>query len=478
MLDNIDSILHQECNLDVNNLLLVGVSGGPDSLCLLHVLHKLGYPIIAAHVNHSLRPEADEESQFVEQITNEFGVGFISCRVDVPSYAIENSISLEEAARRMRYQFLFEQAAAKGANAVLVGHNANDQAETILMHLFRGSGLSGLRGMEYRTVPNPWSDDLPLVRPLLTTWREDILKYLAENKLNPVLDRSNLDTTFFRNRLRHELLPILESYNPLIRKNLLRTGQILRDDYSILLRLVRDAWDANLVKQGPGYLAFRLPGFLELSTSIKRHLLRKAIDYYLPGLRDVDFDCIERGLGFLSEAKPYGQADLMAGLCLIKEDSLFWLTTGPNDLPRFDFPGIDPGIQLTLTISATLLLNNGWQLQAEEVPDSAQGFQESNANLDPFESWVDAGEIELPMIVRCRQAGERFQPLGMNGHSMKVSDLMINLKLPKRARTSWPLVCSGADILWIPGYRLSHLARIKPSSNLIVHLTLSRVSTT
>ena len=478
MPDTIDSILHQECKLNVKNLLLVGVSGGPDSICLLHILHCLGYPIIAAHVNHALRPEADQESQFVNQFANQLAVDFISCRVDVLSYANEYSISTEEAARTLRYQYLFEQAHVRGASAVIVGHNADDQAETILMHLLRGSGLSGLRGMEYRTLPNPWSEHIPLVRPLLSTSREDILKYLAQNDLTTVSDRSNLDTTYFRNRLRHELLPILESYTPRIRENLLRVGQIMRDDYSVLSQLVNDAWDATLVKQGPGYLAFYLPAFLGLSTSIQRYLLRKAISYHLPGLRDVNFDCIERSLRFLSEAKPGGQTDLISGLLIIKEGELFWLTDGQNDLPKSEYPGIKPEIQLTLNISSTLLLNNAWELQAEEVPDPLQGYQHSIANIDPFQTWVDAGEIELPMIVRCRKAGERFQPLGMNGHTMKVSDLMINLKLPQRARQTWPLICSGADILWIPGCRRSHLAQVKPGSRLILHLTLRRISTT
>jgi tRNA(Ile)-lysidine synthase len=478
MLDKIDSILHQECNLHIKNLLLVGLSGGPDSLCLLHVLYKHGYPIIAAHVNHALRPEADEESQIVKQFANQLGVDYISCRLDVLSFASQYSISVEEAARTMRYEYLFEQAENMGASAVLVGHNADDQAETILMHFLRGSGLSGLRGMEFRTVPNPWSQRIPLVRPLLTTRREDILKYLAENKLTPVTDLSNLDTTYFRNRLRYELLPFLEGYNPRIRENLLRTGQIMRDDYSVFQRLVSDAWDTNLIKRGPGCLAFRKSGFLELSNSIQRYLLRKAIDYHLPGLRDVDFDCIQRGLGFLSDAKQNGQVDLIAGLCIIKDGELFWVTSENYELPTSDFPEIKPGIQLTLDISSTLYLNNGWQLQAEVVPDTVQGLKESNANMDPYQTWVDVGEIVLPMIVRYRKPGERIRPLGMKGHSMKVSDLMINLKLPKRARAAWPLVCSGADILWIPGYRMSHQARIKPSSRLIVHLTLHRISTT
>jgi tRNA(Ile)-lysidine synthase len=477
MLDNIDSILHQECKLYVNNLLLVGVSGGPDSLCLLNILHKLGFPIIAAHVNHGLRPEADEESQFVNQFADHLGVDFISCRVDVISFSSEYSISIEEAARTLRYQYLFEQAELNGASAVLVGHNADDQVETILMHLLRGSGLSGLRGMEYRTLPNPWSEHIPLVRPLLSTWRKDILEYLSENELKPVSDQSNLDTTYFRNRLRHELLPILERYTPRIRGNLLRAGQIMRDDYSVLQRLVSEAWDAHLVKQGPGYLAFYLPGFLQLSPSIQRYLLRKAIGYFLPGIHDVNFECIERGLQYLAEAKPGGQVDLISGLRVIKDGELFWLTSRNNDLPISDYPMLKPGIQLTLNISSSLYINSGWELQAEEVQDPLQGYQHSCANQDPFQAWVDAGEIDLPMIVRCRKTGERFQPLGMKGRSMKVSDLMINLKLPQRARPAWPLICSGADILWIPGCRRSHLAQVKPGSRLIVHLTLRRIST-
>jgi tRNA(Ile)-lysidine synthase len=123
------------------------------------------------------------------------------------------------------------------------------------------------------------------------------------------------------------------------------------------------------------------------------------------------------------------------------------------------------------------MLNDDWQLHAVEVPDTKLAIQASIANLDPFQAWVDAGEIELPMIVRSRKAGDCIRPIGMNGHSMKVSDLMINLKLPKRARSTWPLLCSGEEILWIPGYRQSFRVQVKPSSHLILHLTLNRSST-
>ena len=388
---------------------------------------------------------------------------------------MKSSISIEEAARTLRYRYLFEQAVALQASAVLVGHNAGDQVETILMHLLRGSGLSGLRGMEFITLPNPWSQHTPLIRPLLSTSREDILQYLVENELHSVSDQSNQDTRFFRNRLRYELLPILESYNPRIRQNLLQAGQIMRDDYSVLQGLVNDVWNKFLVGQAPGYLAFRLPGFSELSPSIQRYFLRKAISYHLPGLRDVDFECIDRALRFLAQSKPSGQVDLIAGLCLFKQGDLFWLAHGMEGLPVTDFPEIKCGVQFTLDLTSSLILANGWELRTEELPNPSLAFEHSIANNDPYQAWLDAGAIKLPMIVRCRNAGERFQPLGMQGHSMKVSDLMINLKLPKRARPTWPLVCSAAEILWIPGFRQSHLAQVKPDSRMIVHLSLRKL---
>ncbi len=474
MLDKIAKILQRECKLHQSDCLLVGVSGGPDSLCLLHILHTSGYNLIAAHVNHQLRSEADAEAQFVMQFAGESGIEFISSEIDVRSYASEHSLSIEETARTLRYHYLFEQAEFVGAAAVLAAHTADDQVETILMHLLRGSGLSGLRGMEYRTLPNPWSDSIPLVRPLLSTWRQEIVEYLAENEIESVTDQSNLDMTYFRNRLRHELLPILEDYNPGVRQNLLRSGQIMRDDYSVLQKLVDEAWKDNLVNLGPGYLAFHRPGILELPVSLQRYLLRKAIAYHLPGLRDIDFECIERGLKFLAEAKPNGQVDLMSDLCIIREGDLFWLASSLEDLPLTDYPAIAPGEEYSLNIPSRVSLNDGWQLQAVEATDLELAIQASVANSDPYHAWVDGGKIELPLTVRCRAAGDRIQPVGMDGHSIKVSDLMINLKLPKRARKTWPLVCSGDHVLWVPGCRLSQRAQVSAGSRSVVHLTLSR----
>lgn len=474
MLDTIAYILQRECKLHLTDKLLVGVSGGPDSLCLLYVLHKLGHNPIVAHLNHHLRPEADQEAEIVKQFAAEIGIDSVSTDFDVRTYASQNSLSIEEAARTVRYRYLFEQAELKGAQGVLVAHTADDQVETILMHLLRGSGLSGLRGMDLRMLPNPWSDTIPLIRPLLSTWREDILEYLTINGIVPVSDQSNLDTTYFRNRLRHDLLPILESYNPQVRKNLLRAGLILRDDYLVLQQLVDEAWEVNLVWHAPRTLAFHRQGILELPLSLQRYILRKAVAYFIPGLRDIDYECIERGLKFLAEAKSDRQVDLMSGICIIREGDLFWLASSLEDLPLTDYPAINKCENIPLIIPSIISLNNGWQLNAVESPDLDHALQDSLKNQDSYQAWVDIGKIELPLTVRCRVAGDRIQPVGMEGHSIKISDLMINLKLPKRARKTWPMVCSGDHILWIPGGRLSRLVQVNADSRSVVHLMLSR----
>jgi tRNA(Ile)-lysidine synthase len=474
MLENIADILQHKCKLQPDDLLLVGVSGGPDSLSLMHVLHQLGYQIIVVHVDHNLRPQSDSEAVKVKEFADQISSQFIACQADIKNYSDEYAISVEEAARILRYQILFEQARIHHAKSVVVGHNADDQVETILMHLLRGTGLAGLTGMDYRLLPNSWSNDIPLIRPLLSTWRSEIKGYLDQNSLVPLTDFSNLDTSFFRNRIRHDLLPFLEGYNPAIRQILLRLGTISRDDYSLLQQITNDAWRTTLLHQGEGLLAFDIEGFLALPTSIKRLLLRKAIGYHIPGLRDVEFNCVERGLVFLADNKPGSQLEVILGVHLHIERGRYWLATWDADLAGSEFPKIFPGITLELSIPSTILLNDSWKLEVIDEIDLVSSQEQCRDNCDPYQAWVDIGKIGTPLSVRARVSGDRMKPLGMNGHSVKISDLMINLKLPEWARVSWPIVCSGEEIIWVPGLRLSESVRLTKDTQRTIHLRLFR----
>jgi tRNA(Ile)-lysidine synthase len=474
MLDKIVNILQQQCKIDANNLLLLGLSGGPDSLCLLHVLVQAGYPIFALHVNHGLRTEADSEVKPVEDVASSLGVEFASIKLDVSAYSRQHPVSIEEAARILRYQVLFEQAQAHKASAVVVGHTADDQVETILLHLLRGTGIVGLRGMQIRKLPNPWSTEIPLLRPLLSTRRAEIQRYIDVHGLVPISDKSNQDISFLRNRIRHELLPLLDRYNPSFRESVLRMGESMKDDFSVLQDLVSKAWDSLLLQQGSGFLKFNTAGFLELPPSIQRYLLRKAIEYHLPGLRDVGFDCIDRGMNLLVGVTPGKQTDLIAGIRLVKEGEEFWLVSNRVALPQTGFPAITPGEQVMLLIPSKQELGSGWQLDVEEVYDPEAIHRDSGSNSDPFQAWMDISEVKMPLVARTRHPGDRIHSMGLNGHSTKISDLMINLKLPERARLTWPLICSGDEVLWVPGYRLSQLVQVRSDSVKALHLKLTR----
>ncbi len=474
MLEHIAYILGYKCHTTPQDLLLVGVSGGPDSLCLLHGLHKLGQPVMAVHLDHGLRPGSDNEAAQVAEFCRNNAIRFVAEQLDVKAYANENACSLEEAGRVLRYAALFRLAETHSAAAVVVGHTADDQVETILMHLLRGTGLDGLGGMSYRSLPNPWSKSIPLLRPLLSTWRLNILDYISENQLTPIYDQSNEDRTFLRNRIRHELLPELESYNPRIRSAFLHLGEHVQQDLAIIHEQVERAWRDAWLRDGEGWVEFRTQAFRSLPLPLQRHVLRRAIDQLHPGIEQLDYECIERAVRTVMSRKPSTRIDLVGGLKLFKEADHFWVAADEAILPMDQFPHISPSLHQDLVIPGEIELPDGRKLTATLVRMTRTRQADSHANQDLFQAWIDQAVLAGGLFVRTRLAGDTFQPLGMGGQTMKLSDLMVNLKIPARARRTWPLICAEQGILWVPGCRLSHVGRITPHTKQAVHLALSR----
>ncbi|MFH1632972.1 MAG: tRNA lysidine(34) synthetase TilS [Chloroflexota bacterium] len=474
LLKSLASLLQRNCRLDVNQPVLVGVSGGADSLCLLDILNRLRYPVVVAHFNHGLRPEADADARGVRLIAENRNLPFTLGSEDVAAFAAGLSLSIEEAARITRYRFLFAQARKLNAQAVAVGHNADDQVETVLMHLLRGAGLSGLKGMSPRMLPNPWSQDIPLVRPLLSVWRDEISAYCDERGLSPIFDRSNLDTTFFRNRLRHELIPTLDDYVPGVRRRIWHTAQILAGDHAVLEQVVTGAWEACVVEQGTGHVAFAPDSLAAQPLGVQRRLMRRAIGELRPGLRDVDFDIVAWVLEFLACPTSTRQRDLALGLRLFYEGGRLYLVLWEADLPRSNWPQIPAGEVLSLAVPGEILLGGGWRLRAEVVAASDSIRAEARGNENPYQVWLDFGDQQPTLHLRTRLPGDRFQPLGMGCRSTKLSDFMINVKIPRRARAGWPLVCAWNEIAWLPGFRLAHPFRLTGNTRRAVHLRLSR----
>jgi tRNA(Ile)-lysidine synthase len=340
------------------------------------------------------------------------------------------------------------------------------------MHLLRGAGLDGLKGMSYRSLPNAWSDEIPLVRPLLGVWREQIMAYLRQANLTPSLDASNLDTTFYRNRLRHELIPTLESYNPQARELIWRTADILGEDHRLLEALTQTAWDACALESGPGFVAFDINAFEAQPPGSQRRLVRLAIARLRPGLRDIDYAAVARALAFVAAPSASGQTDLIAGLRLLVEDQRLWLASWEADLPQVDWPQLPLGAELSLAVPGRLDLRGGWMLRSEPVPDVEKGRAQALDNDDPFQAWLDLDQLELPLTVRARLPGDRLSPLGMGGQSMKLAEFMVNRKLPRRAREHWPLVLAGDEIAWVPGMQIGHSFRLTPKVSKIARLWL------
>ena len=249
------------------------------------------------------------------------------------------SLSLEEAARMLRYRFLFAEARKQAAQAVAVGHTADDQVETVLMHFLRGAGLSGLKGMEYRTILPLFDAQIPLVRPLLSLWRADTEAYCRDHDLEPHIDASNADQSYFRNRLRHALIPEMEKYNPRFKESLLRTAQALQSDHAALQEVLETAWKEVVLEQAETWVAFDRSRLAALGSGLRKNLIRRAAESLRPASRDFGFDALERAASFC-EAPAGRQIDFVNGLYLFAENGKIHLAAYEADLPFAQWPQV------------------------------------------------------------------------------------------------------------------------------------------
>ena len=437
MLEQIVSILRQECRLDRQKPVLVGVSGGPDSLCLMDVLHRAGYQIILAHFNHQLRDEAEDEARAVVETAARLSIPCVVESADVRSYADEKKLSIEEAARGLRYNFLFAQAHRQHAQAVAVGHTADDQVETVLMHFLRGAGLNGLKGMSYRTILQTFDAEIPLVRPLLDIWREQTVAYCASRGLDPHYDPSNDSPDYLRNRLRHSLIPTLEAYNPRFREAVWRSAQSLSADH-LLLTEALEAWEqAGIVQGGDDYTVMDLDFLQGHSPALQRHLIRRAVERLAPGHETV-YAVLERAAAFIADSARR-RMDLIGGLFLLREENRLYVAKSEAELP-FDpwpqMPAQTDSIEVGLPTQAAL--SKAWCFSYERWQNPASAWEESARNEDRFRVWLDADSLPDKLELRVRRPGDVFEPLGLKGHSQKLSDFFVNVKLPRRARDRWP----------------------------------------
>jgi tRNA(Ile)-lysidine synthase len=458
-----------------------------------------------AHLNHCLRgTEAHEDMLFVALLAMDWGLPCTIEVVDVNAVAADWQLSLEETARQVRYGFLADVAHQVGATAVAVGHHADDQSETVLMHFLRGAGLAGLRGMSpaidlaglrvihNRPSPTSPTPSVQLVRPLLAVPRAAIEAYCREQELSPRFDRSNLDTTYFRNRLRHELLPLLETYNPNVRELLRRTASVAAADYELLTAARDEAWPQVVREQNQHLISFDLERWRALPLALQRATLRKGAYSLRPRLRDVDFVHIEQAVDVANSGSTGAQANLPQGLRLTVGYQTLRLT-GPGGTPslpdwpliwgdeaipvslpgRTPLPGRHPSVPTPALHTRTEETGApfAWWLEA--------GFWQGDrdtalTNPDRWTAYLDAGRLGPHLALQRRRPGDRFQPLGMGGQEVEVTDFMINAKIPRRWREHIPLLVhdrpgSGSkEIAWMCGWRIDERVKLTAGTRQVV----------
>ncbi|MEW6405589.1 MAG: tRNA lysidine(34) synthetase TilS [Chloroflexota bacterium] len=474
MLENIKTILRDQCGLTKDSPIIVGVSGGPDSMCLMQLLRQAGYPIIVAHFNHQLRPESDVDANSVEQTAARLMIPSMVDGADVRTYADEEGLSIEEAARNLRYRFLFRLARERNAQAVAVGHTADDQVETVLMHFLRGSGLSGLKGMSYRSILKTFDPEIPVVRPLLDISREETVVYCAAHGLRPHYDPSNDSLNFLRNRLRHLLIPNLETYNPKFREAVLRMTHSLKADHTFIKEALELAWRECVTDSNPEMITFSIDRLSRQPLGLQRNLVRQAIQTLRPG-QDTNYAAIERATTFINDPDHPVRVDLVGGVRLFREGDCIYVCTPNADLPINRWPLLPEAAEpILVSLPGAIELSGGWKFSCEKWRLPALAREQAEKNEDQFQVWLDAEVLPSPLELRTRRPGDRFEPLGMDGHSQKLSDFLVNEKMPQRARDRWPLLCSGDVVVWIPGYRPAHPFRLKTASRNVIYLAVTQ----
>ncbi len=437
---------------------VIGVSGGADSLCLLDCLIKLGYAVYAAHLDHQLRPESSQEAIVVQSICDRYGVPFSSEAIDVRELAQAGG-SVEELARLVRYNFLARVAERHGIGQIAVGHTADDQVETVIMHLLRGAGPSGLRGMKPKTRFTAWvgiesASDLDLIRPLLDLTRVDTLAHCESAGLVPIADPSNLDPTFYRNRIRHELLPILEQYNPGIRQVILRLAEVMRDQVDFNQDQLMAVWSDVVKEAGPDGLIIKRAAFTDLHPYLQSMLVRHMIARLAPTLRDISYEATMGAVAWMNALEGPDSLALPGQLSLERYGADACLRRAGHTIEQSDYPQLLPGSEISLEVPGELMLENGWRIAAQIVPDNIdqrkEWFRSADASLAVFQ----AGKIKGEIRVRGRVPGDRLKLPGMEG-TTKIADLMINRKIPTHVRNHWPLVVVNDEIIWVPGLHRS-----------------------
>ena len=464
---------------------VVGLSGGPDSVALAHALAAYAperrLALHVAHLDHLLRDESGADGAHAAALADRLELLASLEARDVRALAADLGRGLEDAARAARYAFLAAVAARTAASAVAVGHQADDQAETVVMNFVRGSGLAGLAGMAPRAAyplaaaeiealadlvrppvgaGPPWPPRL--VRPLLAVTRAEIEAYLAAHGLEARRDPTNADPAFLRNRVRREVLPALEALNPGLRETLARNARVIAADLAWLEAATDAAW-AAVARVAETSVAFARPEWDRLPPALQGRLLRRAAARLGVAGRDFGADAVAAACR-LADDGGAGPVALPGGLAASFDASALALARVRPAIPP---PHLSPE-PVALAVPGEVRLPGGWAIAAAL---GGRAPTDPPPPGDPWRATLDVDRLPAALAVRGRRAGDRLQPAGMGGRHKSVQDLFVDNHVPRHERDGWPIVVAGEEIVWVPGQRLAERGRVRADTRRVVVLT-------
>ncbi len=444
--------------LDKGDRLIVGVSAGVDSMVLLHLLNtyrqEFDLSLIVAHINHGLRPkESEKEAELVQKESERLGLTFEYGQFNVKEFQKVGGISLQDAARKIRFHFFNVLLQKYNANKIALGHNADDQVETVLLRLMRGSGLKGLKGM------------LPIregrvIRPLLEVWRREIESFVEEMKIPYLLDSSNLKKNYLRNRLRLTLIPLIEKeYQPNFKKIVLKTSTILREENDYLERGAEEAYQ-KIVREEKDALSFKFSEYQFLHPAIQWRIIQKMLGRIYSGetvIEEREGMEVDQIYKKFHQLLPSFFIELPHGVSLEKRYDLVLIGKGwVKPVPPFEVELISPGRNYVEEIKREVVIE---ETSRDDKFKDLYGL--------PDIALLDYQSLQFPLKMRNFRPGDRFRPLGVKG-TQKLKEFFIDHKIPKFERPGIPLLISGEMIAWIVGYRIDERVKVTEKTQRIL----------
>lgn len=439
--------------------ILVGLSGGPDSVCMLNLLCSIRdeekIEVAAAHINHMLRgEEADKDEEYSKRLCESLGVRFFSKRIDINKYALETGKSSELAGREVRYDFFNEIINKINFNKIATAHNANDQAETILMRIMRGTGLEGLGGI-------PVEREGKYIRPILFMKREEVEQYCKENNLNPHIDATNLERIYSRNKVRLDILPYMKNnFNPNIVETINRMALLLQDDNEFIEGEVSKAYKDNCFEKENGIVISK--NLFNIHSAIVTRVIRKALFKINKSNYDMEMKNIEDIIE-LSNLGTNKRVDLPKD---IYAENVY----GDIIIRKKEY--IKNKLSNELTLNKKDILHNEVIFDEYIINFDVVNNKDIKQENDEVVKNFDYDKINN-VTIRYRKDGDRITPLGMKG-SKKLKDIFIDMKIPKEKRDEIPLIQFNDDISWIVGIKMSDKFKITKETKHILKVSVKR----